>query len=97
MRVERSDQFDLNFEQQKKVDRASIFQDLERLELSTRKYGKPLIGELVACRSIRTGSYGQLRIVYIDLGESYLLLAVGPRAGNEVYESAARVLRELGL
>lgn len=51
------------------------------------KLGKPLAGDLAGCRRMRTG---QVRIVYrVDGGRiEVLIIAVGMRRDNEVYDSA---------
>ena len=53
------------------------------------KVGKPLSGDLAGCRRLRVGS---LRVVYrIDSGKrEVLILAVGPRRREEVYEKAEK-------
>ena len=52
------------------------------------KLGKPLRGDLSACRRIRTG---QTRIVYRVDGDriEVLIIAVGMRRDNEIYDSAS--------
>jgi mRNA interferase RelE/StbE len=52
------------------------------------KLGKPLLGQLAGCRRIRTG---QTRIVYKVDGAriEILIIAVGVRRDNEVYDAAA--------
>ncbi|MFK3724037.1 type II toxin-antitoxin system RelE/ParE family toxin [Pseudomonas monteilii] len=52
------------------------------------KLGKPLRGMLAGCRRIRTGD---VRIVYRIRGnEIVLVLCVGARRDDEVYEAATR-------
>ncbi|MFA0995785.1 MULTISPECIES: type II toxin-antitoxin system RelE family toxin [Pseudomonas syringae group] len=52
------------------------------------KIGKPLRGALAGCRRIRTGD---VRIVYrINGTEIVLVLCVGARRDDEVYEAAYR-------
>jgi mRNA interferase RelE/StbE len=52
------------------------------------KLGKPLRGVLAGCRRIRTGD---VRIVYrINGAEIVLVLCVGARQDDEVYEAATR-------
>lgn len=53
------------------------------------KAGKPLRKELAGCRRIRTGD---IRIVYkvIDDQVQVLIIAVGPRRNNEVYDEAEK-------
>lgn len=52
------------------------------------KLGKPLRGTLAGCRRIRTGD---VRIVYrINGTEIVLVLCVGARRDDEVYEAAIR-------
>jgi mRNA interferase RelE/StbE len=52
------------------------------------KLGKPLRGVLAGCRRIRTGD---VRIVYrINGAEIVLVLCVGARRDDEVYEAATR-------
>lgn len=52
------------------------------------KLGKPLTGDLAACRRIRTG---QTRIVYRVDGDrvEVLIIAVGMRRDNEIYDTAS--------
>ena len=52
------------------------------------KLGKPLAGDLSGCRRIRTG---QTRIIYRVESEriEVLIIAVGMRRDNEIYESAS--------
>lgn len=52
------------------------------------KLGKPLRGTLAGCRRIRTG---EVRIVYrIQGSEIVVVLCVGARRDDEVYESAVQ-------
>ena len=53
------------------------------------KLGKPLRGALAGCRRIRTGN---TRIVYAVDGQAIrvLIIAVGARRDEEVYETAQR-------
>lgn len=53
------------------------------------KAGKPLRKELAGCRRIRTGD---IRIVYkvIEDKVQVLIVAVGPRRNNEVYDEAEK-------
>ncbi|HEF4760764.1 TPA: type II toxin-antitoxin system RelE/ParE family toxin [Pseudomonas putida] len=52
------------------------------------KIGKPLRGALAGCRRVRTGD---VRIVYrINGTEIVLVLCVGARRDDEVYEAAYR-------
>jgi mRNA interferase RelE/StbE len=52
------------------------------------KVGKMLTGQLAGCRRIRTG---QTRIVYRIIGErvEVLIIAIGMRKDNEIYDAAA--------
>ncbi|MGS0740926.1 type II toxin-antitoxin system RelE family toxin [Glaciimonas sp. GG7] len=52
------------------------------------KCGKRLVGDLSGCRRIRTG---QTRIVYRIDGEriEVLIIAVGMRRNNEIYDTAS--------
>ena len=52
------------------------------------KLGKPLAGELLGCRRIRTG---QTRIVYrVDGGRiEVLIIVIGMRRNNEIYDTAS--------
>ena len=56
---------------------------------SPGKAGKPLSGELAACRRMRTGD---VRIVYrVDAGVvEVLIVAVGPRRNDEAYQTARK-------
>ena len=53
------------------------------------KAGKPLSGDLTGCRRLRVGA---LRVVYrVDSRKrEVLVLAVGPRRHEEVYEKAGK-------
>lgn len=53
------------------------------------KAGKPLRKELAGCRRIRTGD---IRIVYKVIKDEVrvLIVAVGPRRNNEVYDAAGK-------
>ncbi len=53
------------------------------------KTGKPLSGELVGCRRIRTGDVRIVYCVHADVIE-VLIVAVGPRRNDEVYKTALK-------
>ena len=58
------------------------------VEGTPEKTGKPLRGALAGCRRIRTGD---VRIVYrIKGSEIILVICVGARRDDEVYEAATR-------
>ena len=92
MKIRQTQSFILALKKTAKRDRGSIHEALARLEKAEDFMGKRLRYPLDDCRSIRTGSFGQLRIIYQVLPERAKLLLVGERDGYQVYLEAARLL-----
>lgn len=92
MRIDKDSWLDLQIATTSKQDRNAVFSSLDRLEASKVFIGKPLREPLQDCRAIRTGSYGQLRIVYQVMGSTARIIMIGPRDGSQVYLEAARLL-----
>jgi len=72
-----------------RVEAAAILRVIEEriVNEAPDKIGKTLTGQLAGCRRIRTG---QTRIVYRVIGEKIevLIIAVGMRRDNEIYDAA---------